>query len=158
MPKQSTILNKLKSLKDAAWNFQIRDFDSRAFARKYADKTEQLIREGIRMVGEEAGETEQMARSFFRLLAAKLDLEGRTDPPTPEEVKAAVEQLKDMGRFSIFATLVILPGGLVSLLGLELLARKFGIKGFNLMPSSFRRKKGSQPPAKTPEDNVDPLV
>ena len=43
---------------------------------------------------------------------------------------------------------MILPGGIVSLLGLELLARKFGIKGFNLVPSSFRKKKGSNLPAK----------
>ena len=87
-----------------------------------------------------------MARSFFKLLEAKLDLSGRKEPPTEEEVKAAIEQLKDVGRFSIFTTLVILPGGVVSLVGLELLARKFGIKSFNLIPSSFRkRNKGNLP-------------
>ena len=64
-----------------------------------------------------------------------------------KEVREAIEQLKDVGRFSVFATLVILPGGIVSLLGLELLARKFGIKGFNLMPSSFRKKKKTNLPA-----------
>jgi hypothetical protein len=81
------------------------------------------------------------------MLEAKLDLSGRTDPPTEEEVKAAIEQLKDVGRFSVFATLVILPGGVISLVGLELLARKFGIKGFNLVPSSFRKRRGSNLPA-----------
>ena len=149
MLKESTILNKLKELKEAAWNypykdrareFTIADTRSRRFAKKYADKTSKLIKEGVQAVGEEAGETEQMARSFFKLLEAKLDLSGRKDPPSEEEVKAAIEQLKDVGRFSIFTTLVILPGGVVSLLGLELLARKFGIKGFNLIPSSFRKK------------------
>jgi hypothetical protein len=75
------------------------------------------------------------------MLEAKLDLSGRKEPPTEEEVRAAIEQLKDVGRFSVFATLVILPGGVVSLLGLELLARKFGIRGFNLIPGSFRKKK-----------------
>jgi hypothetical protein len=75
------------------------------------------------------------------MLEAKLDLSGRTDPPTEEEVKAAIEQLKDMGRFSVFATLVILPGGIISLVGLELLARKFGIKGFNLVPTAFRNRR-----------------
>ena len=72
----------------------------------------------------------------------------RTDVCIEEQVKAAIEQLKDVGRFSIFATLVILPGGVVSLVGLELLARKFGINGFNLIPSSFRKKKASNLPAK----------
>jgi hypothetical protein len=144
MQKESTILNKLKELKEAAWNLPIKDSRSHRFAKKYAAKTSELIHEGVKAVGEEAEETEQMAKSFFKLLEAKLDLSGRTEPPSEEEVKAAIEQLKDVGRFSIFTTLVILPGGVVSLLGLELLARKFGIKGFNLIPSSFRRKYGKR--------------
>lgn len=144
MQKESTILNKLKELKEAAWNLPIKNSRSHRFAKKYAAKTSELIHEGVKAVGEEAEETEQMAKSFFKLLEAKLDLSGRTEPPSEEEVKAAIEQLKDVGRFSIFTTLVILPGGVVSLLGLELLARKFGIRGFNLIPSSFRRKYGKK--------------
>jgi hypothetical protein len=148
MLKQSTIISKLKELKEAAWNFPVKDSRSHRFARKYAAKTNQLIAEGVEAMGQEAEETERMARSFFKMLEAKLDLSGRTEPPTEEEVKAAIEQLKDVGRFSVFATLVILPGGIVSLLGLELLARTFGVKGFNLVPSSFRKKKRSNLPAK----------
>jgi hypothetical protein len=148
MLNQYTIINKLKELKEAAWNLPVRDSKSHRFARKYAEKTSRLITDGIKAVGQEAGETEIMARSFFKMLEAKLDLSGRTDPPTEEEVKAAIEQLKDVGRFSIFATLVILPGGVVSLVGLEILARRFGIKGFNLVPSSFRKKKDRNLPAR----------
>lgn len=146
MQKQSIILNKLKELKEAAWNIPVKDSRSHQFAKKYASKTSDLISEGVKAVGQEAEETEKMARSFFKMLEAKLDLSGRADPPSEEEVKAAIEQLKDVGRFSIFTTLVILPGGVVSLLGLELLARKFGIKGFNLIPSSFRKQKKSNLP------------
>ena len=148
MQKESAILSKLKKLKDAAWNFPVKNHRSYLFARKYAIKTKGLINEGVAIVGEEAGETEQMARSFFKLLEAKLDLSGRKEPPTEEEVKAAIEQLKDVGRFSIFTTLVILPGGVVSLLGLELLARRYGIKGFDLVPSAFRRRQNRNLPAK----------
>lgn len=151
MLKQSTILNKLKELKEAAWNFPFRDSKSHLFAKKYAAKTSKLLNEGMQAVGKEAGETETMARSFFKMLEAKLDLSGRTEPPSEEEVKAAIEQLKDVGRFSIFATLVILPGGVVSLVGLEILARKFGIRGFNLVPSSFRKKQKSNLPARPDE-------
>lgn len=146
MQKHYIILNKLKELKEAVWNIPVKNSRSHRFAKKYAVKTNELISEGVKAVGQEADETEQMARSFFKMLEAKLDLSGRTDPPTEEEVKTAIEQLKDMGRFSIFATLVILPGGVVSLLGLELLARRFGIKGFNLIPSSFRKKRRSNLP------------
>jgi len=148
MHRESAIVSKLKELKDAAWNYPIKDFRSRRFAKKYAEKTSKLISEGVTAFGKEAEETEQMALSFFKLLEAKLDLSGRKEPPTEEEVKAAIEQLKDVGRFSFFTTMVILPGGVVSLLGLELLARKFGIKGFNLIPSSFRKKKKTNLPAK----------
>jgi hypothetical protein len=151
MQKKSILLSKLKKLKEAAWNLSSKDSKSHRFAKKYAAKTSELITEGIKAVGEEAGETEQMARSFFKMLEAKLDLSGRTEPPTEEEVKAAIEQLKDVGRFSIFTTLVILPGGVVSLLGLELLARKFGIRGFTLIPSSFRKKYDKSNPPSNPD-------
>ena len=149
MQKQS-IIHKLKELKEAAWNFPVRNSRSYRFARKYAARTSELINEGIQAVGQEAEETEKMARSFFKMLEAKLDLNGRNEPPSEEEVKAAIEQLKDVGRFSVFTTLVVLPGGIISLLGLELLARKFGIKGFNLIPSSFRKKKKNNLPANPP--------
>jgi hypothetical protein len=148
MQKESAIIHKLKELKQAAWNTPIQDFRSRRFAKKYAEKTSKLISEGVTAFGKEAEETEMMARSFFKLLEAKLDLSGRKEAPSEEEVKAAIEQLKDVGRFSFFTTMVILPGGVVSLLGLELLARKFGIKGFNLIPSSFRKQKNTHLPAK----------
>lgn len=155
MYRERAILNKLKELKNAAWDTPVRDFRSKSFAKKYADKTSKLIREGVDAFGKEAEETEQMALSFFKLLEAKLDLSGRKEPPSEEEVKAAIEQLKDVGRFSFFTTMVILPGGVVSLLGLELLARKFGIKGFNLIPSSFRKQKSGNLPAKPEQDPLD---
>lgn len=148
MHRESVIINKLRALKEAAWNLPVKNHRSYLFARKYAAKTKKLIEEGVDIVGEEAVETEQMARSFFKLLEAKLDLSGRKEPPSEGEVRAAIEQLKDVGRFSIFTTLVILPGGVVSLLGLELLARRFGIRGFNLIPSSFRKRMRSNLPAK----------
>ena len=150
MQKKFTIGNRLLGLKQAVLERSLKGNRGERYARRYAEKTSRLIREGISAMGKEAGETEQMARSFFRMLEAKLDLSGRTDPPSEEEVRAAIEQLKDVGRFSIFATLVILPGGVVSLVGLELLARKFGIKGFNLVPSSFRRKKPGITPDQVP--------
>ena len=109
-------------------------------AHKYAATSKKLIDQTIDGVGEEAKETEVMAQSFFRLLEHKLNMGERKDPPTEEEVKEAIEQLKDVGRFSIFATISIIPGGGFSLIGLELLARKFGVKNFTFVPSAFRKK------------------
>ena len=110
-------------------------------AKKYANNSIKLIDKGVKGLGLEAKETEEMARSFFKLLEHKLNLNNREDPPTDEEVKAAIEQLKDVGRLSLFASISILPGGAVSLMGLEYLAKKFGIKNFTFSPSSFRKKK-----------------
>jgi len=115
--------------------------EHKIFARIYARKAKNHIDHAIEGMDNEALETCEMARSFFRMLEYELNLNDRTDPPTKEEVRAAIEQLKDVGRFSLFVTAIILPGGVISLVGLELLARKFGIMNFTLVPSSFRKKK-----------------
>ncbi|HEC44670.1 MAG TPA: hypothetical protein ENI20_17785 [Bacteroides sp.] len=113
--------------------------ETHLFANKYAIRARGFIDKAMKGIDKEAGETREMASSFFRLLEHKLDLNERSDPPTKEEVKAAVEQLKDVGRYSVFITAVVLPGGVVSLVGLEMLARNYGIK-FSFIPSAFRKE------------------
>ena len=110
------------------------------FAKRFvrsAINSLQNVRSGM---NNEWHETQEMAQSFFEVLEHKLNLNERNEPPSKEEVKKAIEQLMDVGRFSFFASVSILPGGGVSLIGLELLARKLGIKNFSLVPSSFRKK------------------
>jgi hypothetical protein len=114
--------------------------ESRVFGNKYARKAKHFIDRTMRGIDKEAEETREMAVSFFKLLEHKLRLNERTDPPSKEEVREAVEQLKDVGRYSIFITAVILPGGVISLVGLEILARKYGIN-FSMIPSAFRKEK-----------------
>ncbi|MDT8400478.1 MAG: hypothetical protein RQ743_02195 [Bacteroidales bacterium] len=109
-------------------------------SQQYAITRKKLIEKTMAGFGQEARETREMARLFFRLLEKKLKLNERSEPPSEEEVKAAIEQLKDIGRISVFASISILPGGGVSLIGLELLARKFGVKNFTFIPTSFRKK------------------
>lgn len=113
----------------------------RLLASKYSAKTKSAIDNVAKGTKSEALETKEMAETFFKLLSAKLKLDERSTPPTEEEVKAAIEQLKDVGRISVFASISILPGGGFSLIGLELLARRFGIKNFTFVPSSFQKKK-----------------
>ena len=120
--------------------------EQRIFAKRYARKAKYHIDKVMKGVDKESEETREMASSFFRLLEHKLNLNERTDPPSKEEVKAAVRQLKDVGRFSIFVTAVILPGGVVSLIGLELLAKQYGIN-FSLIPSAFKKKKKKDDPS-----------
>ncbi len=122
----------------------------KAKARWYVKETVKALRSIAEGTENEARETSEMAELFFRLLAHKLNLKDRRTPPSKEEVKAAIEQLKDVGRIGIFASVSLLPGGGFSLLGLELLARKYGISSFTFIPSSFRRKrKEAAPDSKT---------
>lgn len=120
--------------------------EQKIFANRYASKAKFHIDKVLKGVDKEAVETREMATSFFRLLEHKLKLNERTDPPSKEEVKAAVGQLKDVGRFSIFVTAVILPGGVISLIGLELLAKKYGIN-FSMIPSAFKKNKKEDDPS-----------
>ena len=108
-------------------------------AKRFARKSMRAIKKTVQGVGQEAVETKDMARLFFRMLESKLELKKRTEPPTPEEVKEAIEQLKDIGRISVFASISIIPGGGFSLIGLEILARKFGIEKFTFVPSAFHK-------------------
>ncbi len=157
MPGKYTIFERIRKWRDVTWKKQaIKDPENIRFGKKFADRTWDLIMKSLKAVGQEAEETEQMARSFFRILESKLNLNERSEPPTEEEVKEAIEQLKDVGRFSLFTTVSILPGGAVSLIGLELLARRFGVKGFTLVPSSFQKKKKSAPEKpKTPQEKPE---
>ncbi len=109
-------------------------------AARFARKSKKMIARTLSGMGQEARETRDMANSFFRLLETKLKLNERSVPPTDEEVAAALEQLKDVGRFTIFSGISILPGGGFSLLGLEMLAKKMGVKNFTFIPSAFRKQ------------------
>ena len=108
-------------------------------ARRFARRSMRAIKKTVQGFGQEAVETRDMAALFFRMLESKLELNKRTEPPTHEEVKEAIEQLKDIGRISVFASVSLLPGGGFSLIGLELLARKFGITKFTFVPSAFHK-------------------
>ena len=109
-------------------------------ARKFASDSKKALARTMNATGKEVEETKEMAQSFFKLLSSKLDMSNRTAPPTAEEVRQAIEQLKDVGRFSVFATVSILPAGGIGLIGLEMLARKFGVKNFTFVPSAFRKE------------------
>ncbi|MCF8232967.1 MAG: hypothetical protein K9J27_12355 [Bacteroidales bacterium] len=118
------------------------DYDpgSSQYAQKFADAAKKSVYEFTDGFNQERKQTQEMAESFFRLLESELDMENRTRPPSREEIRQALEQLKDVGRVGIFASVSLLPGGAVSLVGLEILARQFGIYDFTLIPSSFRVK------------------
>jgi hypothetical protein len=107
-------------------------------------------------VKQESSQSREMAQTFFRMLSDRLNLESREEPPTPQEVKEAVSQLKDVGRLSFFISFSLLPGGAALLIALELLARSYGIEWFTFVPSSFRQdnKGGTGPADANPDQPV----
>lgn len=133
---------------------------SRIKALGFALKTKRSIIKTCSGVGQEAQETRDMAKLFYRMLENKLELSKRKEPPTDEEVKEAIEQLKDIGRISVFASISIIPGGGFSLIGLEVLARRFGIKNFTFVPSAFRKteinKETQKNQSPETEDKIQP--
>lgn len=121
-------------------------------ARHFSNTAWKHIKTAMGNFIHEGQETKQMAEVFFKMLEQKLKLNERNEPPSEEEVKEALEQLKDVGRIGFFASFSLLPGGAFSLLGLELLARKFGIKNFSFLPSSFRKKFDQNTDNKSPRE------
>ena len=117
-----------------------KDVERVGFAHRFANGAKRSVEEFLAGMGEEYSETVEMSRFFYKMLEEKLQLRERESPPSKEEVKKAIEQLKDMGRAGVFASVSILPGGGLSLLGLEVLARKFGINNFSFIPSAFRKR------------------
>lgn len=81
---------------------------------------------------QERTETQDMMKTFFTLLTQKLP---RGRQPEPEEVKAAIEQLKDVNRMAGLLVLASMPGSVVTLPILCKLANKYGIE---IMPSAFK--------------------
>lgn len=125
------------------------------FAYRFANGAKRSVEDFLQGMGEEYNETIEMSRFFFKMLEEKLQLRERESPPSKEEVKKAIEQLKDMGRVGVFASVSILPGGGLSLLGLEVLARKFGIKNFSFIPSSFRKRLYKDSEEQAPDEDND---
>lgn len=98
---------------------------------KWAKDKIKAMRLGLK---KEKQETIDMVKIFFRLLKAKLK-----DTPTPskEEIKIAILQLKDVAKVALVAAVLLgpLPGDEPLLIGLELLARHFGVSVF---PSAMK--------------------
>jgi hypothetical protein len=106
--------------------------DSLRVAQKFVKTVMVKIVKGMK---QEKQETKDMIRIFIKMLSKKLGK--RPDSATPEEVKAALDQLKDISKVAVVALVMFgpLPGDEPILIGIELLAKKFG---FSIFPSALR--------------------
>ena len=89
------------------------------------------------MVGlsQEKAQTKEMVKVFFEALTHKLP-NGRK--PEEHEIKAALEQLKDVHKLAGLFLVALTPGSVVTLPVLCAFGRRFGIE---FLPSSFQTNK-----------------
>ena len=71
---------------------------------------------------EEGTETKEMMKVFGKSLKAKLK---GNNHPTPEELKDAIKQLKDVGRITALIPIMLMPGSVITVTVLEKIAKKF---------------------------------
>ncbi len=101
----------------------------------WATKTLEKAKAGLEV---EKVETKEMVTTLVRLLKSKLAHRiSDRDAPTEAEIRKALEQLKDVGKVAVVATVLLgpLPGDEPLLLALEFLAQRFGM---SLFPSAMQ--------------------
>jgi len=100
----------------------------------------------------EGVETKQMLHVYARYGRGKLLFFTKTNDPTPEELKKAKEQLKDIPRFLPFFIVVVVPAPGVTE-GYALLAitlEKWLGRRISLLPSQFRKVLANKQPPSPP--------
>lgn len=75
-------------------------------------------------ISKETTETKEMLIVFKDLLHKQL---GSNKNPSEEDIKKAIEQLKDVGKISALIPLVLLPGSVLTIPILVKLGKRYGI-------------------------------
>ena len=82
---------------------------------------------------QEKEETSAMMKTFFNVLTQKLP---NGKKPEPDEIQAALEQLKDVHKMAGLMVLAIAPGAVVTLPAICALGKRYGIE---VLPSAFQQ-------------------
>jgi hypothetical protein len=87
----------------------------------------------------EGKDFKDMLNTFSILLMEKLNIKHRKDIPTPEEVKEALKQLKDVPKIMPFVALLLMPipGVLTSYTLISFLLYKLSGGQINMLPDKF---------------------
>jgi hypothetical protein len=93
----------------------------------------ETVSKTIQGLKQEKEETRAMMKTFFSVLTQKLP---QGHKPEPEEIEAALEQLKDVHKMAGLFVLAITPGSVVTLPALCALGKRFGI---DVLPSAFKK-------------------
>jgi len=111
------------------------------FIKHKAKDTKTISKNLISAFKEEGLETKNMVSIFNRHLRKKLNLKNRKDNPSPEELKDALNQLKDIPKLLPYAAIMLaapIPGSstLYTVFGYYLNKKTSG--KINILPDSFK--------------------
>ncbi|MFY0700772.1 MAG: hypothetical protein JXR04_08115 [Bermanella sp.] len=92
----------------------------------------QSVSKTIQGLKQEKEETRVMMKTFFSVLTQKFP---KGHKPEPQEIEAALEQLKDVHKMAGLFVLALTPGSVVTLPALCALGKRFGVE---VLPSAFQ--------------------
>lgn len=104
--------------------------------KRYLDAQARYLATASRLLGnlkQEKRETQEMMQTFFQLLTQKLPKGHR---PDEDEIRAALEQLKDVHKMAGLFLIALTPGSVITFPALCALGRRYGIE---LLPSAFQK-------------------
>lgn len=89
----------------------------------------------------EVEDNSEMISTFYHQLRYKLNIENREDIPTEEEMKKAIEQLKDIPKFTAIASTFLLPipGATIGYIYLVRGIEKLTNNKIDLLPDNFKK-------------------
>lgn len=106
----------------------------------------------------ESIETKNMVRTFVKQGKGQLLLSKQSEPPTEEEIRVAMEQLKDLPKFLPFFVFIAVPvpGVTESYVLLAVSLEKWMGEKFSLLPSHFRAVFKSKKDEDSEPEPLDP--
>ena len=108
---------------------------------KKAKDIKNLSKNIVSAFKQEGKETTSMFKIFNRQLRKKLNLKNRSDNPTPEEIKEALSQLRDIPKLAPYALIMLaapIPGSSALYTVFAYYLNKKSNGKLNILPSSFQ--------------------
>ena len=112
----------------------------KSFIKDKAKDAKAISKNLLNAFKNEGTETADMLDVFNRQIRKKLNLKNRKDNPTPEELDAALKQLKDIPKLVPFAAVMLaapLPGSSTMYTVFAYFLKKKSKGKINLLPDSF---------------------
>lgn len=158
----STVFRTMRNLRDTGAVLLVRGPELKKATTSRIRKASRIPRMMFWAFMMEGIETKNMVRTFVKQGKGQLLLSKDSEPPTEEEIREAMEQLKDLPKFLPFFVFIAMPvpGVTESYVLLAVSIEKWLGERFSLLPSHFRnifqkKKQDEAPPAEAPDGETE---